>query len=89
MSFSLRHLTSLLSLLQQTDTFFNQLLGSNSLTLRRLQVSKEIFILIHIMDNICPHGLNCFLQVERVSALPHKVLNSDYHLGNNKEIVIK
>ena len=41
------------------------------------------------MGNICPHDLGYFQPVEKVSTLPCKVSDSDYHLGGNKEIVIK
>ena len=60
-------------------------MGSNDLTLRHFQVGKEILIPVHILGNICPHGLNYFQPVEKVSALPHKVSNSGYHLGGNKK----
>lgn len=89
MSFSLRHLFLLLGLPQQIDTFFSQFLGSTNLTLHHLQVGKEILVLIHIMGNICPHGLGGFQPVEKVSALLHKVSNSGYHLEENRDIVIK
>ena len=38
---------------------------------------------------MCPHGLGYFQLMEKVSTLQHKVLNSDYQLGGNREIIIK
>lgn len=59
-SFSLRCLFFFLVLSQQTDTFFSKLSVSSRLAIRRLLAGKEILILVHVMDNVCPHGFSCF-----------------------------
>ena len=59
-SFSIRCLILLFSISQETDTFFSQLLGNNSLTLRHLQDGEENFIPVHDMGNACLHGFGCF-----------------------------
>ena len=89
MSFSLRRIFLLPDLPRLIDTFFSQLLGSNNLTLHHLQVGKNILIPVHVMGDICPHGLGCFQSVENVCTLPHEVSNFVYHLRGNREIVIK
>lgn len=79
-SFNSNYLSLFLCLPQQTDSFFSKLPGSGDFTNCHPQVGEKILIPVHIMGNVCPHGFDCFQPVEKLSALPHEISNSCYHL---------